>query len=109
MAEQDGERAVDGAMRIEVGGAPALHVERMRAYIEYRAFSQLAIFASQLATVRVVVCKSADDRLTSCVISAELSDGDRIESRGCGTQPVRAVDSAVRKLADAIRKRLREL
>ena len=96
-------------MRIEVSGAPALHVERMRAYVEYRTFSQLAAFASQLATVRVVLCKSADDRLTSCVISAELGHGDRIQSRSRSTQPVRAVDSAAKKLAEAMRKRLREM
>ena len=96
-------------MRIEVSGSPAVHVQQLRAYAEYRAFSQLAAFASELTTVQVVVSKSADGRLTSCVMSVDLRDGSRIESRSRGTQPTRAVDSAARKLADTTSTRLRNL
>jgi len=95
-------------MRIEVSGSPALHVQQMRAYAEYRAFSQLAVFASQLTTVRVVVSKSEDGRLTACAMSAELRHGGRVETRSRG-RPARAVDSAARKLAEATRRRLQEL
>ena len=42
-------------MRIEVSGSPALHVERMRGYAEYRVFSQLAALAHEVRTVRVVL------------------------------------------------------
>jgi hypothetical protein len=31
--------------RIEVSGPPAVHVERLRTYAEYRVFSQVAAFA----------------------------------------------------------------
>jgi ribosome-associated translation inhibitor RaiA len=93
-------------MRIEVTGSPALHVEQMRAYAEYRVFSQLAAFAHEVRTVRVVLSRSTDNLPTSCVISAELREGDRIRSRSRGTQPTRAIDSAAEKLAEATGKRL---
>ena len=94
-------------MRIEVSGSPALHVERMRAYAEYRVFSQFAAFAHEVKTVRVVLSGSPDDR-TSCEMSAELRQGDRIRSRSRGTQPTRAIDSAAEKLAEATSKWLTE-
>ena len=97
------------AMRIEVSGSPALHVERMRAYAEYRVFSQLAAFAHQVKTVRIVVSRSTDDRPTSCVLSAELRQGGRIRCRSRGTEPTRAIDAAVEKLAEATSKRLQPL
>ena len=93
-------------MRIEVSGSPALHVEQIRAYAEYRVFSQLAVFAHEVRTVRVVLSRSTDDRPTSCVMSAELRQGGRIRSRSRGTQPTGAIDSAAEKLAEATGKRL---
>ena len=93
-------------MRIEVSGSPALHVERLRAYAEYRVFSQLAAFAHEVRTVRVVLSQSTDDRPTSCVMSAELRHGGRIRARSRGRQAIRAVDAAATKLADATREQV---
>lgn len=92
-------------MRIEVSGSP-LHVERLRAYAEYRVFSLLAAFAHQVKTVRVVLSRSSNGRPTSCVISAEFEHGGRIRSRSRSTQPTRAIDSAAKKLAEATSQRL---
>lgn len=96
-------------MRSEVSGSPALHVERLRPYAEYRVFSQLAAFTRQLKTIRVVVIRSPDDGPTSCTMSAELRHGGRIRARSRGRQPTRAVDSAAKKLAEATTERLRPL
>lgn len=93
-------------MQIEVSGSSASCVTRMRAYAEFRVFRQLAEFANDVKTVRVVVTGSADDHTTSCVMSAELRRGDRIESRGRSTRPSHAVDSAAVKLAAATSRRL---
>jgi ribosome-associated translation inhibitor RaiA len=92
-------------MHIEVSGSPALHVEQMRGYAEYRVFSQFAALAHQVRTVRVVLSRSTDDR-TSCAMTAELSEGGRIRSRSRGSQPTRAIDSAAERLAEATSKRL---
>ena len=89
-------------MRIDVSGSPALHVEGLRAYAEYRVFSQLAAFALRVKTVRVVISRSADDQPTSCLMSADLRHGGRIRTRSRGRQPIRAVDSAAKKLAEAM-------
>lgn len=93
-------------MRIEVCGS-LVHVERLRAYAEYRVFSQLAAFAHEVTTVRVVLRRSGDDRPTSCLICAEFEHGGRIRFRSRSTQPTRAIDSAARKLAEAASDRLR--
>jgi ribosome-associated translation inhibitor RaiA len=93
-------------MRIDVSGS-ILDVEPLRAYAEYRVFSQLAAFAHQVKVVRVVLSQSSDDRATSCVISAEFEQGGRIRSRSRGTQPTRAIDSAAKKLAESASNRLR--
>ena len=96
-------------MRIDVSGSPALHVERLRAYAEYRVFSQLAAFARQVETIRVVISRSTDDQPTSCRMSAELRHGGRIRSRSRGREPTGAVDSSARKLAEATRAQLSAL
>lgn len=93
-------------MRIEVSGSPALDAERLRAYAEYRVFTQLAPFAPEVETVRVVLTRSTDEGPTCCLMSAELRDGGRLRVRSRGRQPVRAVDSAATKLAEAMRERL---
>ena len=96
-------------MRIDVSGSPAVDVERLRAYAEYRVFSQLAAFALEVKTVQVVISRSADDRSTSCLMSAELRHGGRIRSRSRGREPTGAVDSSARKLAEATRAQLSAL
>jgi ribosome-associated translation inhibitor RaiA len=96
-------------MRIEVSGSPAVYVERMRTYVEYRVFSQLAAFARQVETVRVVINRRTDNGPTSCVMSAELIRGGRIHTRSRDTQPLRAVDSAARKLGEATSTKLQGL
>lgn len=93
-------------MRIEVSGSPALQAGRMRAYAEYRVFSQLAVFARQVKAVRVVISRSTDDRPTSCTMSADLRHGGWVRVRSRGRQPTRAVDSAAHKLAEATREQL---
>jgi ribosome-associated translation inhibitor RaiA len=93
-------------MRIDVSGSPAASLGRLRAYAEYRVFTQLAAFADQVRTVRVVLNRSADDRTTSCVMSAELENAIRIQARSRDTQPIRAVDSAATKLCDVISKHI---
>ena len=93
-------------MRIEVSGSAPSCVTRMRAYTEFRVFRQLAAFAQEVKTVRVVISRSADDQTTSCVMNAELRRGDQVSSRGRSARPSHAVDSAAEKLAMATSKRL---
>ena len=93
-------------MQIEVSGSSASPVGRMRAYAEFRVFRQLAAFAREVKTVRVVVRRSADDQTTSCVMSAELRRGEVVRSRCRSTRPSHAVDSAAKKLAAATSRRL---
>jgi ribosome-associated translation inhibitor RaiA len=92
-------------MRISVSGWPALHLEQLRAYAEYRVFTQLAALADQVKRVHVVVSRSADDRMTSCVMSVELENAMRIQARGRDAQPIRAVDSAAKRLAGSVAAR----
>ena len=92
-------------MRISISGSPAVHLEQLRAYAEYRVFTQLAAFADQVKVVRVFVSRSADDRMTSCVMSAELDNAMRIQVRGRDTQPIRAVDFAAKRLAGSVAAR----
>jgi ribosome-associated translation inhibitor RaiA len=91
-----------GTMRICISGSPAIHLEQLRAYAEYRVFTQLAVFADQVKMVRVVVSRSADDRMTSCVMSAELDNAIRIQARSRDTQPICAVDTAAKRLAQEV-------
>jgi len=93
-------------MQIEVSGSSASPIGRMRAYTEFRVFRQLAAFAREVKTVRVVVSRSAEDHTTSCVMSAELRRGDLVKSRSRSTKPSHAVDSAAEKLAAATSRRL---
>jgi ribosome-associated translation inhibitor RaiA len=95
-------------MRIEVSGSLE-HVERLRAYAEYRVFSQLAAFAHHVKMVRVTLSRSKDERPTSCAISVELHHGGHIRSRSRGAQPTRAIDSAARKLAEEAGKQLQTM
>jgi ribosome-associated translation inhibitor RaiA len=96
-------------MQIEVSGSPAVDVARLRAYAEYRVFTRLVAFAPHLETVRVVVSRSTDHRPTSCVMTAELRQGGRIQTRSRSRQPTRAVDSAAERLAEAAGERLQSL
>ena len=93
-------------MQIEVIGSPVSCVTRMRAYAEFRVFRQLAEFAQEVKAVRVVVSCFPGNQTTSCAMSAELKQGDRIKSRGRSTRPSHAVDSAAVKLAMAASRRL---
>ena len=93
-------------MRIEVSGSVALEGGDLRAYAEYRVFSRLAAFAGQVNIVRIVISRPTDDRPTSCTMSASLSRGGCVWARSRGRQPIRAVDSAATKLAEATRAQL---
>lgn len=94
------------AMEIEVIGSSASCAGQMRAYTEFRVFRELAAFAREVKTIRVVVSRSVDDETTSCAMSAELRRGDLVRSRSRSTRPSHAVDSAAEKLATATSRRL---
>jgi ribosome-associated translation inhibitor RaiA len=88
-------------IRIDVSGSRASDVGPLRAYAEYRVFTQLAAFAQDVHIVRVSVRRS-DDGTTSCVMNAELCDGAQVQTRSRDTRPIAAVDSAAKKLAEQV-------
>jgi hypothetical protein len=94
-----------GKLRITVSGPAADEPGQLRAYAEYRVFTQLAVFADRVRKVRVVLGRSAGDRVTTCVMRAELDGAIRIQATGRNAQPICAIDAAAKTLADAVRNR----
>lgn len=93
-------------MRIHVIGPVPRFVERIRAYAEYRIFSELAPLARDVASVRVVVRQSPAGGVTSCCASADLGAGRRVQVRSRRAQPTGAIDAAAERLSAAAARRL---
>lgn len=93
-------------MRIEVTGSPAVCVDRLRAYAEYRVFARLAPVANRVKAVRITVRRLTDAGATSCVVVADLGPGGTTRTRTRSMQPSRAIDVAATRLAAAVLKRL---
>jgi hypothetical protein len=92
-------------MRIVIRTLPSSAGNQLRAYAEYRVFSQLASLAREIASVRVAI-HQATDGSTECAITADLGQVGRTRARSRRPEPSRAIDAAVNDLAEATSERL---
>ena len=93
-------------MQISVVGPPALSAEQIRAYAEYKLFSRLVAFVSEIADVHVVVTAPGGDSTASCTVALDLGEAGCVRTRIRRGGAVSAVDAAAETIARAAARRL---
>lgn len=99
-------------MNISVTGDELALEQQTRAYGEYRTFSALVPFVSDVDEVRVVLSSTGGDhsrRYVTCIIEATFRVGEIQRVRGRALNPYVAIDRATQRLRRAVeRRRTRE-
>ena len=95
-------------MRIEVVAEDESIDAQARTYAEYRVFTTLARHIQRILGVRVVLRPDERDGTRDtivCAVTVALEPSGSIRIRGCGPHAHAAIDRAVERIGDLVRRR----
>jgi ribosome-associated translation inhibitor RaiA len=96
------------SMRIEVIGEDDSSNAQARTYAEYRVFAALARHTQHVRGARVVLRRNARDGTCDdvvCAVTIELEPSGCVRTRACGGHAYAAINRAVERVGDLMRRR----
>lgn len=99
----------EATMRIEVIGDDESSNAQVRTYAEYRVFAALARHTQRVRGVRIVLRR--DDRNATghtavCAVTVALEPSGSVRTRACDRHAYAAIDRAVERIGDLMRRRV---
>jgi ribosome-associated translation inhibitor RaiA len=96
-----------GVMRIRVSGITPPVTDEQRAYAEYRFFTSIALYETQIRAVDVVVRRdAAAPRQFLCTVAVGLRGDGHVKTQARAAHPTAAIDRAADRAAWLVGRRI---